>query len=288
MSGVLTEIVLPLSLFLIMLGMGMTLVVDDFKRVLVYPKAVSLGLIGQLVILPVVGFTIAKFFPMNPELAVGIMILAACPGGTTSNIIAHIAKGDTALSITLTAIASVITVVSIPLIINFGLTHFMGEGSEFVLPVKKTMLTLFVITLLPVSIGMLIKAKKAAFADAQENRVNAFATGFFVLLVILICIKERENLLDALKLAGPACLVLNVFMMTLGYLTAKLFQLDERQSKTITIEIGVQNTTLAFVIVGTFLVNPTFALPAAIYSLFMYMTTGSLIMLGRRKKLVHA
>lgn len=281
MSGILTEVILPLSLFIIMLGMGMTLVLDDFKRVLVYPKAVSLGLIGQLVMLPIVGFMIAKLFTMSPELAVGIMILAACPGGTTSNIIAHIAKGDTALSITLTAIASVITIISIPLIINFGLTHFMGEGSEFILPVQKTMLTLFVITLLPVSIGMFIKAKYPAFAAAQENRVNAFATGFFVLLVILIIIKERENILEAFKLAGLACLLLNVLMMTLGYLTAKLLKLNEKQSKTITIEIGVQNTTLAFVLVGL-LDNFAFALPAVIYSLFMYMSTGSMIMLGRK------
>jgi len=284
MSGILTEVVLPLSLFIIMLGMGMTLVLDDFKRILIYPKAVTLGLIGQLVLLPIVGFAIAKWFPMSPELAVGIIILAACPGGTTSNIIAHLAKGDTALSITLTAIASVITIVSIPLIISFGLTHFMGDGNSFALPIKKTMLTLFAITLLPVAIGMFVRAKAPTFAKAHENKFNAFATFFFVLLVILICIKERDNLLTAIKLAGPATLFLNVFMMTLGYIAAKFLSLDARQRKTITIEIGVQNTTLAFVIAGTILVNPTFALPAAIYSLFMYATTGSMIMLQQNKE----
>lgn len=283
MSGVLTEVILPLSLFIIMLGMGMTLVVDDFKRVVVYPKAVSLGLIGQLLLLPIVAYGIIKIFPMSPELAVGIMILAACPGGTTSNIISHIAKGDTALSITLTAIASVVTIITIPLIISFALTHFMGSESELVLPIKKTILTLFVITLLPVSIGMIIKAKAPKFAVAQENRMNTFTTVFFILLVILICIKERNNILEAIKLAGIACLTLNVFMMSLGYSVAKLFKLDKRQTKTITIEIGIQNTTLAFVIVGSILINPAFALPAAIYSLFMFLTAGILIMLGKHK-----
>lgn len=285
MTGVLTEVILPLSLFIIMLGMGMTLVIDDFKRVLVYPKAVSIGLIGQLLLLPIVAYCIVMLFPMSPELAVGIMILAAIPGGTTSNMITHIAKGDTALSITLTAIASVITIITIPLIISFALTNFMGADSEFVLPIKKTMLTLFVITLLPVSIGMIIKAKAPSFADAQENRMNAIATGFFVLLVILICIKERHNIIDAIILIGFACLSLNVVMMSFGYAAAKLFKLDKRQTKTIIIELGVQNTTLAFVIVATILNNPTFALPAAIYSLFMYLTTGSMIMFGKRKGL---
>jgi len=284
MSGALVQIVLPLSLFIIMLGIGMTLVINDFKRVMIYSRAVSLGMIGQLAILPVVAYAITQIFPVSPELAVGIMILAVCPGGTTSNIISHIAKGDTALSITLTAISSVITIITIPLIISFSLSHFMGGDSEFILPIRKTMLTLFAITLLPVSIGMFIKSKAPAFADAQENRMNAFAMGFFLLLVILICYKERENLLNAIKLAGVACLVLNVFMMTIAYLAAKLFKLNERQSKTITIEIGVQNTTLAFVIAGTILTNPTFALPAAIYSLFMYLTTGTMIAWSRKKK----
>ena len=211
------------------------------------------------------------------------MVLAACPGGTTSNIIAHLAKGDTALSITLTAISSVITIITIPLIISFALVHFMGSESEFILPIKTTMLTLFAITLFPVSIGMLIRAKAPDFAKAQEKRMNVFATAFFVFLVILICIKERDNLLNAIKLTGIACLVLNVFMMFVGYISAKLFKLDERQRKTIVIEIGVQNSTLAFVIAGTILANPTFALPAAIYSLIMYLTTGSMIAFGRKQ-----
>ena len=283
MSGVLTTVVLPLSLFIIMLGMGMTLVVDDFKRVLVYPKAVTLGLLGQLAILPIVGFTIAKLFPMTPELAVGIMILAACPGGVTSNMIAHLAKGDTALSITLTAIASVVTVVTIPLIINFGLTYFMEAGKAFDLPVKRTMLTLFMITLLPVSIGMLIRAKAADFAIRQEENVNRFALLVFVLLFFVIVYSERNNLLEAIKLSGPACLVLNVVMMALGYAVAKIFGLNDRQSRTITVEIGVQNTTLAFVIVGSILLNPAFAIPAAIYSIWMYVTTGAMIAWGRKK-----
>lgn len=283
MSGTLTEVILPLSLFIIMLGMGMTLKIEDFKRILVYPKAVSIGLIGQLLLLPVVGFIIVKLFPMTPELAVGVLILAACPGGTTSNIITHLAKGDTALSITLTSITTVVSIITVPLIISFALSNFMGSDSEFVLPVERTMLTLFAITLLPVCIGMIIKAKAPVFADAQEDRMNTFATIFFILLVIIIIIKERDSIIEAVRLSGVACLTLNVFMMGLGYVAARLFKLDKRQTKTISIEIGIQNTTLAFVIIGTILTNPTFAIPAAIYSIIMFLTAGTLVMFSRRK-----
>lgn len=283
MSGTLIEVILPISLFIIMLGMGMTLVTDDFKRILIYPKAVSIGIIGQLILLPLVGFAIATSFPMTPELAVGIMILAACPGGVTSNVIAHLAKGDTALSITLTAISSVITVVSIPLIISFSLNHFAEAGQVFNLPVKKTMATLFVITILPVSIGMLVKAKASQFADSQERRFNYFATVFFIFLVVLIVYTERENLLNAVQLVGVPTLLLNLGMMLVGYVLARIAWLDARQTKTITLEIGIQNTTLAFVIVGSILSNPTYALPAAIYSLFMYLSSGAFILYSKKQ-----
>ena len=285
MSATLTEVILPISLFIIMLGMGMTLVIDDFKRVLLYPKAVSVGLLGQLIILPIVGFTIANIFPMSPELAVGIMILAACPGGVTSNVIAHLAKGDTALSITLTAISSVITVVSIPLIISFSLNYFGTSGESFSLPVSKTMLTLFVITLLPVSIGMLIRAKANTFAKRTEVGFNRFATIAFIALVIIIVYTDRAQILGAIKQTGLASLLLNVGMMFIGYFLARAFLLDQRQSKTVTLEVGVQNTTLSFVIAGTILNNATYALPAAIYSLFMYASAGIFILYFKRKLL---
>ncbi len=283
MSATLTGVILPISLFIIMLGMGMTLVIDDFKRVLIYPKAVSIGLLGQLIILPIVGFSIANFFTMSPELAVGIMILAACPGGVTSNVIAHIAKGDTALSITLTAISSIVTVVSIPLIISFSLSHFGTTGENFNLPVSKTMATLFVITLLPVSIGMLIRAKAENFAVQTESGFNRFATITFIALVIIIVYTDRAQIFKAIQQTGIPSLLLNVGMMFIGYLLAKMFLLDARQTKTITLEVGVQNTTLSFVIAGTILNNATYALPAAIYSLFMYASAAAFILFLKRK-----
>lgn len=283
MTNPLTTTVLPLSLFIIMLGMGMSLVIADFKRVLIYPKAVTIGLIGQLLLLPVIGFFIVKLFPMSPELAVGVMILAACPGGVTSNMVTHLAKGDTALSITLTAIASVLTFITIPLIINFALGQFMGTEQVFQLPVKKTMLTLFVITLLPVSIGMLIRAKYPEFAMRQKQNVNRFATFVFVMLFFIIVYTSQERLMTAVKLSGVACLVLNIVMVIVGYLFARVSGLDDIQSRSITIEVGLQNTTLAFVIAGTILENSTYGIPAAIYSIFMYLSAGALIAWGRKR-----
>ena len=155
-SSAATDIILPLILAFMMATMGMSLTIADFKRVLVYPKAVAVGTVGQLILLPLLGFAVASLFPLSPEMAVGIMLLAACPGGVVSNVLNHLARGNTALSVTLTAVSSVATLVTIPLIVNFGLTQFMTEGSEVALPVLDSMLRLFLIILVPVSIGMAI------------------------------------------------------------------------------------------------------------------------------------
>ena len=164
-ESVVTKIFLPIALAVIMLGMGLSLTTDDFRRVVIYPKATVLGMLNQLVLLPIVAFVYAKIFPLSPELAVGLMILAICPGGVTSNLISHVSKGDTALSITLTAISGVITVVTIPFILNFSLEHFMAEGERISLPIGKTIIQIFVITVIPVLMGMLTRSLAESFAD---------------------------------------------------------------------------------------------------------------------------
>ena len=155
-SNFLTAIFLPLALFIIMLGMGLGLRLDDFKRVFIEPKGVIIGLIAQLIMLPVVGYLLALVFPLSAELAVGVMILAVCPGGSTSNIITYLIRGNVALSVTLTAMSSLITIFTIPPLINFSMTQFIGEGVTLQLPVVKTIVQIAVITLIPISIGMLI------------------------------------------------------------------------------------------------------------------------------------
>ena len=171
-SNFLTAVFLPLALFIIMLGMGLGLTLDDFKRVLVEPKAVIIGLIAQLIMLPVVGFFLASIFPLDPELAVGLMILTACPGGSTSNMVTYLVKGNIALSITLTAISSLITVFTIPFVVNFSMTHFMGKEVAIQLPFVKTVVQIAVITLIPITIGMLLHRYMPKFAMTVEKGVK--------------------------------------------------------------------------------------------------------------------
>jgi BASS family bile acid:Na+ symporter len=169
-SSSLTAVFLPFALFIIMLGMRLGLTVKDFTRILVKPKAVIISLIAQLIIVPVVGFLLVIFFPISPELAVGVMILAACPGGATSNLITYLVKGDVALSITLTAISSVVTVFTIPPIVNLAMQKFMAESVSLQLPFFKTVIQIAVITLIPVSLGMLIHHYAPALAATIEKK----------------------------------------------------------------------------------------------------------------------
>lgn len=180
------SVIIPICLFLIMMGMGLSLVVNDFKRVLKYPKAVGIGLTNQLIMLPLIGFALANFMPLRPEYAVGVMLLVLCPGGTTSNLFTYLAKGDVALSVTMTAIASVITVFTIPIVLSFSLIHFMGAGSEFQLPIVKTMVSLVAITIVPISIGMVIKRFAPRVADSSQVLVSRFGVIFLAMLVVFL------------------------------------------------------------------------------------------------------
>ncbi len=273
-DSILTTLILPLSLAIIMFGMGLSLVVDDFKRVIKYPKAVGIGLVNQLILLPILGWLIATSFPLEAGLAVGLVLLAACPGGATSNLITHVAKGDTALSISLTAVCSFITVLTIPLIISFALQYFMGESKTVELNVIQTIAQVFVITVLPVSLGMLIRAKRPNFAKRMERPSRIASTIIFIAIVVGIILANREILVSSVKSLGLVVAVLNILTMGLGYLAARIFRLNLPQTLAITIESGIQNGTLAIVIATTILNQPDIALPAAVYSLMMFLTGG--------------
>lgn len=277
-SNFLTEIFLPLSLGIIMLGMGLALTPADFKRVLLYPKAVAIGIVNQIIILPIVGFLLLLAFPMSlPELAVGIMVLAASPGGPTSNLITHLSKGDTALSITLTAISSIIVVVTIPLIVNFSLHYFMQHGEYVPLPIFRTMLSVLIITLVPVAIGMAIRNKSPKFAAKMDKPVKVMSGILLILVILAAVFNDREILGSSFRQAGPVALALNVSMMLIGYFTPRLFGLQLPQRITISVESGIQNGTLAIAICATLLHNPTMTISPAIYSLIMFMTAGLII-----------
>ncbi len=277
-STFLTEIFLPLSLGIIMLGMGLALTPADFKRILLYPKAVAIGIVNQIIILPVVGFLLLQVFPMSlPELAVGIMVLAASPGGPTSNLITHLSKGDTALSISLTAISSIIVVFTIPLIVNFSLQYFMQHGEYVPLPVLQTMLSVLIITLIPVAIGMFVRNKAPRFAARMDKPVKVMSGILLILVILAAVLNDKEILGSSFRQAGPVALGLNLSMLLVGYLSPLLFGLNLAQRITISIESGIQNGTLAIAICATLLHNPTMTISPAIYSLIMFMTAGLII-----------
>ena len=271
------SVVIPICLFLIMMGMGLTLVTNDFKRVLKYPKAVGIGLTNQLILLPIIGFALANIMPLRPEYAVGVMLLVLCPGGTTSNLFTYLAKGDVALSVTMTAIASVITVFTIPLVLSFSLIYFMGSGSTFELPVLKTVLTLVLLTIVPISIGMLIKRYAPNVADRSQVYVSRFGVLFLTFLVLFLGYVQRDILIDAFIATGPVSIILNLSTMALGYYSSKWFGLNLAQRTSITLEVGLQNSTLSIFMALTLLSNYDMSMMPAIYTLVMFLTAGILV-----------
>ena len=277
-TTIITQIFLPISLAIIMFGMGLTLVVNDFGRLFAYPKEVLIGLFNQLVFLPLIGFLIILLFDLNSSMAIGIMILSLCPGGPTSNLITQVARGNIGLSVTLTALASLITVFTIPIILSEAITYFTGETDVVIeLPIVQTMLQILLITVIPVSIGMVIRKKNEAFALRMERPMRIASTVLFIIIFLLVMIANKDLIVEAMKEVGLATLLLNLSTMALGYITAKIFGIKGKSQISITIESGIQNGTLAFVIATTILNNVEMGLPTGAYSIWMFITGGILM-----------
>lgn len=272
--GLITQLFLPLSLAFIMFAMGLTLVPDNFRRVALQPKAFAVGATSQVLVLPLVAFVLVLLWPVEPALAVGVMILAACPGGVTSNLLTHLVRGDTALSISLTAVISLLSVVTIPLIVNFALYWFTDDaGVE--LPIARSIIGIFLITTVPVVLGMLVRAWRSDWTQRVEPRFRQAATVLFVVIVLGAIFAQRENLVEYAAAVAPLMLVLNLLMMAVGWYAAKLFRLGEYQGKAISLECGLQNGTMAIFIAATLLQNETMMMPGAIYGLLMFATSGA-------------
>ncbi|PZV08285.1 MAG: bile acid:sodium symporter [Leptolyngbya sp.] len=284
-SSFLTAVFLPLALFTVMLGMGLGLTLEDFTRVLLYPKAVVVGLLAQLVLLPILGFILASIFPLSPELAVGVMILAACPGGPTSNLVTYLARGNVALSITLTAISSLITVFTIPLVVNLATGAFMEEVTALQLPFLATVLQIAVITIIPVAIGMALHYYLPQFAARVERGVKWLSLALLGLIIAGLLVQQRQSVAGFFAQVGLVTLTLNLAAMALGYLIAGVARLDRPSATAITVEVGIQNGTLAIAIASapTLLNQPNLAIPAAIYSLLMFATGGAFVWWATRR-----
>ena len=267
---------LPIALGIIMLGLGLSLTLADFARVVKFPKPVLIGLSCQLLLLPVVCFFLAKAFGLAPALAVGLMLLAASPGGTTANLYSHLAHGDVALNITLTAVNSVIAVLTMPLIVNLSLAYFM-EGDQ-ALPLQFTkVVQVFVIVLGPVAIGIWIRSRFPGFAARMEKPVKIISALFLLIIIILAVVKDWQTFVDYAPQVGGAALAFNLISLAVGYWVPRLFKLSLRQSIAIGMEIGIHNGTLAIALALSpmLLNNATMSIPAAIYSIIMFFTAAA-------------
>ncbi len=279
---------LPLALGIIMLGLGLSLTLADFRRVALEPRAVLVALSCQALLLPLVCFLLVKGFAIAPALAVGMMLLAASPGGTTANLFSHLAGGDVALNITLTAVNSVLAVLTLPLIVNFALKHFMGDDATLPLQFGKIM-QVFAIVLVPVLAGMGVRARFPAFAQRMQKPVRIASALFLLMVIVLAVITDWQTLVAYAPVIGLVALIFNLISLAVGYGVPRLFGLSKRQSTAIGMEIGIHNGTLAIAVALSPLLlgNPTMAIPAAIYSVVMFFTAavfGWLVNSGHRRE----
>ena len=267
------DIFLPLSLIFIMFTLGLGLTLNDFINLVHTPKAFFVGIMNQMFLLPLVAFMIVSLMGITKEIAVGMMILASCPGGVTSNIITKLAKGDTALSISYTAVISILTIVSLPMITGFSMKYFMGADAP---PLNLLSLgfTMFLITALPVGIGLSVRSKYRTFADSFEATATKISTILFIIIILGALVSEWNTFINNLLKLGPAIILLMVVMITIGYKSSNWFKMNNRQAVTVAIESGIQNGTVGITI-GNLIINPEtglsiLSIPSGVYGILMY------------------
>ena len=268
------DIFLPASLIFIMLTLGLGLELSDFTNLVRKPRSFFVGLTNQILLLPLVTYIIILVFGITKEAAVGMMILACCPGGVTSNIITKLAKGDTALSISYTAFNSILAIVTLPLIVGFSMKSFMGLEAPDV-NILSLGLTMFFITAVPVGIGLLIREKNKYYADKFEPKASKISTILFAIIILGALLSEWETFINNFVLLGPAIVLLILGMLTIAYKSSKFFKMSDKQSITVAIESAMQNGTVG-ITVGNLIINPEsglsiLSIPSGVYSILMYL-----------------
>ena len=271
--GIITDVVLPLSLAFIMFSLGLALKSSDFTRVIKQPKDFLIGAFSQIIILPLVALIIVMLWPLSPELAVGVMLIAAAPGGATSNIITSFAKGDVALSVSLTAIISLLCVITIPIIVLFSLNILMDTSTAKSISIGDIAIKMFLIVTVPVIIGMLFRKFLNSISISFEPLAKKISAVLFVLVLLGAIVAEKDNVVSYFAQAGLVTLILNLLMMLIAFYIGKLFASGISQQKTITVECGLQNGTLAIVVATTLFDGGLYLIPAATYSLIMFFTS---------------
>ena len=263
------ELLLPLALAFIMFSLGLPLVLDDFKRVLTRPQAMLVGLVGQMLVVPAFAFAVARVWGLPPEMAVGLMILAACPGGVSSGLLTHLARGDTALSISLTAVTSVAAVVTVPFVVDLSMQQFMQTGVSVDFPLLKMVRGVFLLTTVPVLLGMSLKAWRPALALRLERPTGRLATALFVLIVLATFFSQRQVLIDNLDSIGPAATLLNLMVIAAGMAMAAAAGLRRRDQIAVATECGLQNAGLGIFIAASVMQSPAMTVPSVVYALLM-------------------
>lgn len=281
MDSVLTQVFLPVALGIVMLGLGLGLTTADFKRVLVYPKAVLIALACQAILLPAICLGLVLAFKLPPVLAVGMMLLAAAPGGTTANLFSHLFGGNVALNITLTAVNSVLAVFTLPLIVNLSLDGFIGDGA-IGLQFDKVV-QVFAIVLVPVALGMVIRSRSEAFAQRMSRPVRLLSVVVLVAVIGGALVSERDNIADYVAAVGIVALTFNVICLVVGYFAPRMANVGKREAVAAAFEIGIHNGTLAIVIATTLLKNTEMAVPAAVYAIIMFFTAAGFGLLTRER-----
>lgn len=281
-QSALLTVVMPLALAIIMFGLGLSLTLADFRRVAQVPRAVAAGLLVQVVVLPLVAFGLAHLFALPPTLAIGLVLLAASPGGPTANLFSHLAHGDVALNLTLTATNSVLSAVTLPILLGLAMAHFSGENKEIPLQYSKFLQVVGLI-LIPVAIGMAVQGKKPGLAKTLDKPVR-IASALFLLLIIAAAVwAERTRLGSQFAAVGLPALLFNLVSLSVGYLVPVAMKLSVRQAAAISLEIGIHNGTLAIAVAHTVLGDMAYAVPAAVYSLMMYWTAAAFAVWLKRR-----
>ena len=269
-GDIVSGVLLPLILAFIMFSLGLGLTVGDFRRILGQPRALLVGVVCHFVLLPLVCYLMLKTMGVTGVFAVGFMILAACPTGTTSNLLTYLARGDVALALSFTAVASVATIFTLPLIVTWALGHFLGAARAVDVPVGLMMGQVAFVLGLPVSLGMGARHRWSSWALRFEPRATKVATGLFILIVVLAVVKNWPLLRDNFTSLAPFAVLLNVSMLCIGFGVAWAARLSNRQSVTLGIETAVQNAALALVIASSVLKEDAMAIPGALYGVLMY------------------
>jgi BASS family bile acid:Na+ symporter len=268
-TGSMVSLLLPLMLALIMLYLGLTLQLADFHRVLQRPVALVVGLAGQLLLVPTLGWVLTRLLPLEPAMAVGLMILVACPGGVSSGLLTHLARGDVALSISLTAISSVAAVFTLPLIVNVSMSAWMARTAPVDLDLARMVRSIFMLTTLPVLLGMGLRAWRPRQVLCLLPTASHLASAMFVLIVLATFWEQRQVLLEQLPVIGPASLLLNAMILLGAWLLGAPFSLSGRQRVAVVTECGLQNSALGIFVALQLLQSPEMSIPSIVYALLM-------------------